>query len=90
METIGVKELRDNLSQIIRRVEMGKVIQVLRHGKPVIELRPGPTPPLHDLVVYLNRQGLSEGGAGIIGNVKSVVNRKTGTQVSDYVVEDRR
>ncbi len=90
METIGVKELRDNLSQIIKKVEKGKIIQVSRHGKPVIELRPGNLPPVHDLVVHLNRQGLSGGGSGIIGNVKSVGNRNAGTQVSDYVIEDRR
>ena len=40
MESIGVKELRNHLSWIIRRVEQGDVIQVLRHGKRVVELRP--------------------------------------------------
>lgn len=90
METIGVKELRDNLSRIIRMVEQGKVIQVLRHGKRVMELRPGAGDRQHDLVRRLNTQGLTEGGTGLIGPVKSVKNRKSGTQVSDYVIEDRR
>ena len=40
METIGVKELRDNLSRILKKVERGEVIRVLRHGRDVMELRP--------------------------------------------------
>ena len=40
MATIGIRELRDNLSRVIKRVEEGEVIRVLRHGKDVVELRP--------------------------------------------------
>ncbi len=90
MESIGVKELRNNLSRIIKLVEQGKVIQVLRHGKRVMELRPSAGDPQHNITRRLNTQGLSEGGSGLIGPIRSVKNRKPGTQVSDYVIEDRR
>lgn len=90
MESIGVKELRNNLSRIIRMVEQGKVIQVMRHGKRVVELRPVTEKVLSDIVRRLSIKGLSEGGNGRIGPVVSIKNRKPGTQVSDFVKEDRR
>lgn len=31
MENVGVRQLRDNLSRIIQRVEQGEVIRVLRY-----------------------------------------------------------
>ena len=40
METIGIKQFRDNLSEILKRVEKGQLMRVLRHGKEVAELRP--------------------------------------------------
>lgn len=91
MESIGVKELRNNLSRVIKMVEKGKVIQVLRHGKRVLELRPtSASDPHHDLVERLASRNLVEGGGGRIGPVKGIRNRKPGIQVSDFVVEDRR
>lgn len=42
MET-GVRELKDNLSRCIRRVEQGERIVVTAHGRPVAELIPPAT-----------------------------------------------
>ena len=39
MET-GVRELKDNLSRYLRRVEAGEHIAVTAHGRVVAELRP--------------------------------------------------
>jgi prevent-host-death family protein len=43
MET-GIRELRDNLSRYIRRVEAGQRIAVTAHGRVVAELVPPGTP----------------------------------------------
>ncbi len=32
MENVGVKQLRDSLSRILKRVESGKVIKETHHG----------------------------------------------------------
>ena len=91
METIGVKELRDNLSRILRRVEKGKIIRVLRHGKDVVELRPVRIDPEQNLLDRLRNKQLLGGGTGRIRRIaKTVKNRNPDKPVSDFVGEDRR
>ncbi len=90
MTSIGVKELRDNLSRVLREVEKGKVIRVLRHGKDVVELRPVSKSPQQALVDRLEQMDLLGGGAGRVGSIKTVRNRTPDKPVSDFVREDRR
>lgn len=45
MAAAGVRELKDHLSQYIRRVEAGERIAVTAHGRVVAELVPPGTPP---------------------------------------------
>lgn len=40
--SVGVRELRQNLSQYLRRVEKGETLEVLDRGKPVAVLAPLP------------------------------------------------
>lgn len=40
---VGVRELRQNLSVYLRRVEAGETLEVTEHGRPVGRL--GPLPP---------------------------------------------
>ncbi len=91
MASIGVKELRDNLSRILREVEKGKVIRVLRHGRDIVELRPVASSPEQELVRRLKQSDLL-GGAGIgrVDPVKTVRNRMPDKPVSDFVAQDRR
>ena len=90
METIGVREFRNNLSRILKRVEDGEVIRVLRRGKDAVELRPIHKGDEKDLLNRLRNKNLLGGGKGIIGNVKTVKNRKPHMPVSDLIIEDRR
>lgn len=43
METVGVGELRQNLSRYLRRVERGERLVVTDRNRPVAELGPAPT-----------------------------------------------
>ncbi|MBA2382016.1 MAG: type II toxin-antitoxin system prevent-host-death family antitoxin [Chloroflexi bacterium] len=43
---VGVRELRQNLSVYLRRVEAGETLEVTDHGRPVARLGPRPTEPL--------------------------------------------
>ncbi|MDY7030717.1 MAG: type II toxin-antitoxin system prevent-host-death family antitoxin [Thermodesulfobacteriota bacterium] len=90
MENIGVKELRDNLSRILKRVEQGEVIRVIRHGKDIVELRPIEKNIKQDFLNRLKDKDISRGGAGKMCPVKSVKNLRPDMPVSDLVVEDRR
>ncbi|HEV2954364.1 MAG TPA: type II toxin-antitoxin system prevent-host-death family antitoxin [Candidatus Dormibacteraeota bacterium] len=40
MATVGIRELRDNVSAVIRRVSSGESIEVTDHGHPVARLVP--------------------------------------------------
>ena len=40
MDSVGVRELRQNLSVYLRRVEAGESLEVLSRGRVVAELRP--------------------------------------------------
>jgi prevent-host-death family protein len=90
METVGVKELRDHLGRILREVERGRVIRVLRHGKEVVQLRPMETSSAREVLERLRQSRQLDGGSGRIGPVKSVKNRMPEKPVSDFVGEDRR
>ena len=90
METIGVKKLRDNLSRIIKRVEKGAVVRILRHGKDVVELRPVTKTKEQEFLNRLRDKDLLGGGTGKIGPVKSIKNLKPEMPVSDLVIQDRR
>lgn len=42
MERIGIRELRQNASQYVRRAEAGETIEVTDRGRPVARLAPLP------------------------------------------------
>ncbi len=52
MESVGVRELRQNLSVYLRRVQAGEALRVTDHGTPVALLTPLPPDddPFADLV----------------------------------------
>lgn len=90
MEDIGVKELRDRLSNILRKVEGGQVIRIVRHGKAVAELRPLLASKEQRLINKLKEDDLLGGGSGNVGMLKSVKNQLPDRPVSDLITEDRR
>jgi prevent-host-death family protein len=40
MERVGVRELRDNISAVLRRVALGEAVEVTDHGHPVARIVP--------------------------------------------------
>jgi len=54
-ERVGVRELRQNLSRWLRRVENGESFEVTERGKPVAHL--GPLHPDDDVIARLVREG---------------------------------
>lgn len=46
---VGVRELRQNLSVYLRRVQAGEALQVTDHGRPVANLEPIRAPALTGL-----------------------------------------
>jgi prevent-host-death family protein len=46
MASVGVRELRQRASELLRRVEQGESIQITDRGRPVAMLTPLPEDPL--------------------------------------------
>jgi prevent-host-death family protein len=42
LPSVGVRELRQDASAILRRVKAGEVIEITEHGNPVAQLTPVP------------------------------------------------
>jgi prevent-host-death family protein len=49
MTTVGIRELRQRASELIRRVEDGESFQITDRGRPVAVLAPLPEEPLERL-----------------------------------------
>lgn len=81
---IGVRELHNHTSEVMRRVAGGESIEVTSHGKPVARLVPvAGNDPLEDL----RRRGLITDPAG--GDWTPDTRVKPSGPVSDLVSEQR-
>jgi prevent-host-death family protein len=59
---IGIRELRQNASQYVRRAEQGETLEVTDRGRPVARL--GPLPKEGDVVERLVSEGKLTRGTG--------------------------
>jgi prevent-host-death family protein len=66
MTTVGVRELRQRASELLRRVERGETIEITDRGRPVAVLGPIPTvSPLERLRLTGDIQPASSGLADL-------------------------
>jgi antitoxin (DNA-binding transcriptional repressor) of toxin-antitoxin stability system len=66
MRAVGIRELKNKLSEYLRLVGAGEEILVTDHGRVVAEIRPPGRPPADALppgVADLVRRGLARAGA---------------------------
>lgn len=89
MATVGVRELRDHLSDYLRRVREGELFVITDRGKPVGELSSVERRKSVDLAFRLVRRGVARWSGG---KPKGLVRapRSTGELVSAAVIQDRR
>ncbi len=59
METVGIRQLKNNLSKYVRQVEGGDVVVVTDRGRIVAELRPPAErrPDIHPGLLEMERKG---------------------------------
>ena len=84
---VGVRELRQNLSQYLRRVERGERLEVTEHGRPVAVLAPigGADSPMERLVAA------GRANAPTVDIMTLLPPRgRTSTRTSEALLEDRR
>jgi prevent-host-death family protein len=86
-KTVGIRELKDQASAIIDRVEDGEAITVTKRGRPVARIVSASTPPHLAALVADGAVRPSEGTRYLPKPTKA---RGTGKSAADYVSEGRR
>ena len=81
---MGIRELRDTLTQTIRRVRLGETIEVTHDGKPVAVLSPFRPSTLDRLIA----DGRATPGRPFRAPTR-LVEPKDGRLASDIVIEGR-
>lgn len=89
MSTVGVRELRDHLSEYLRRVREGERLVITDRGKAVGELGPAEVSGSIERARQLARQGVARWSGGKPKGLARAPRPKGGL-VSDAVREDRR
>jgi len=89
LATVGVRELRDHLSDYLRRVRRGEALVITDRGKPIGELSPAEGRKTIEVALRLVRQGLGRWSGG---KPKGLLRppRSKGGPVSAAVIQDRR
>jgi prevent-host-death family protein len=85
MERVGIRELRQSASAILRRVAAGETFEVTDRGRPVAILtRPSPTG-----LDRLERDGLVRAAAGDLLDVEPLRLPRRAHRPSDLVADGR-
>jgi prevent-host-death family protein len=86
MQRVGVRELRQNASAVLRRVAAGEVIEVTDRGRAVARIV-----PLHEAsrLDQLQAEGRASGASGDLLDVKPVP-RKAGKPLLSKILADMR
>jgi prevent-host-death family protein len=87
--TVGVRELRQRLSEYLRQVKQGHTLVITEHGKPVGRLIPqGQT--LDERLEELQRAGLIRWNGKKLTPAKPVAKLRGKKTIAEVIIEDRR
>jgi prevent-host-death family protein len=89
MTTVGVRALKNRLSEFLRRVADGERITVTDRGRPVAVMSPPDAPSEHETIAGMVREGIASWGGGKPRGATRPA-RVRGKPVSATVIEDRR
>ena len=86
-DEVGVRDLRQNLSKYLRKVERGRTLRVLARGRPVATLAPlpGESSSLDDLI----REGRAIPAGRNLAAVTPLPPKRSGKTLSDALQEQR-
>jgi prevent-host-death family protein len=88
MTTVGIRQLRDHLSDYLRRVREGEHLRITDRGEPIGDLVPADSSAAAIRAQELVRQGRARWNGGKPRGLKSAPRPRAGT-VGDAVIEDR-
>ncbi len=87
--SVGVRELKSQLSKYLRQVKAGRTIVITEHGKTIGRIVPGDV-PLTDKLEAMRRARLIRWSGRKLKRMKPVAQTKAGQSVSRLIIEDRR
>jgi prevent-host-death family protein len=88
MIRVGVRELRQNASAVLRRVIGGESVEVTERGRPVALIVPLPEPD--DLVERLISQRLAKPAKGNLSDLPSPLKLRPGSRLPSEVLAELR
>ncbi len=86
--TVGVRELKAQLSKYLRQVKAGRTIVITEHGQPVGRIVPAEE-SLDDRLHAMVKAGLAQWNGKKLKPMKPVARTRGSRTVSDLVIEDR-
>jgi len=92
METLGVRELKDNLSAVLRRAAAGEVIEVTEHGHPLARIVPIRHNTHYETLVFEGRVTPPEEGADLLDHEPPPLNlgERLGSEILAELRDDER
>ena len=87
--TVGVRELKSQLSKYLRHVKAGRTIIITEHGKAVGRIVP-PEATVEEKLEAMRRAGLIEWSGKKLKPMKPVAKVKDGYSVAQLLIDDRR
>ena len=90
MNTVGIRELKANLSRYLKRVRSGARLVVTERGRAIASIQPMQTPGDVDWAHALVAAGRAQWNGGKPEGATPPAPIRRGKSVSDAVVQDRR
>jgi prevent-host-death family protein len=90
MNTVGIRELKANLSRHLKRVRSGTRLVITERGRAIASIQPIETHSEVDWAHALVAAGRAQWSGGKPEGARPPVPIKRGKSVSDAVIEDRR
>jgi len=87
--TVGVRELKTQLSKYLRQVKAGRTIVITEHGQAVGRIVPAEE-SLDDRLQAMVRAGLAQWNGKKLKPMKPIATLPEGCSLSDLIIEDRR
>ena len=88
MVRVGIRELRQNASAVLRRVIDGETVEVTQRGRPVALIVP--LPREDDIVDRLVAQGLATPAKGDITELPPPIKLRPGSKLPSEILEELR
>jgi len=86
--TVGIRELKSQLSKYLRQVKAGQTIVITEHGKMVGRIVP-PEMPLEDKLEAMRRAGLIRWSGRKLKPMKPIARLRGNKSIADIISENR-